>query len=283
MKNRMHQSRNSLSGLILAATFLSVALPAQADSEPIRQPQQQHLLGYSARVGDRWHLRIGGEAGLLTNARTITKQSHATPDFVIEGPPYTTTPAYQRDGNAAPNNFGVAGDTMVRIFVRINNTYIPIDPFVTPRANAPYQVQRARRQWLQETGLVGAARIVRRVDLRNGRVNDLSMQYGSATYAASYASETDQQTVESRELPTPRATIEINPEMLKQQRVKETPAVEASTIESGVDSNERPVLGITDVTRLMTDLAASINGTISVEVAANDDADSKDPEIASID
>ncbi len=92
MKKRTLSQSSSITAIAAAATLLTALAPANADSRPIRQRQQSHLLGYSARFVDRSYQGIGAESGLLTNARVITKASHATPDFILERPPYTTTP-----------------------------------------------------------------------------------------------------------------------------------------------------------------------------------------------
>jgi len=154
--------------LLTGVAVLGTPNAAWAD-DPIRQPQNNHLLGYSTYYVDRSWDGIGPQSGLLTRARVVTKNVHASPDFIIEGPPYTTTPIDLEAGTESPNNFGVPGDRAVEIFVLINNMYVVVDPFRTVGERAPAAVKQAQRKWLRDNGYTDRARIVRRVNVANRR------------------------------------------------------------------------------------------------------------------
>jgi hypothetical protein len=178
----------TLAGFTLAACTLNAQNALAQNTFP-----HYEIGGHFVHQIDRSWDGIGAASGPITRARVVTRDVHATPDFVIEGSPFTTTPIDLPWGSEAPNRFGVPGDTLVRVLVKVGETWITFDPFRTLHDRSPERLQRAQRAWLSEHGYVDHARIVRRVDRRR----DADLQASA---------------MKQRTLPEPRAIIRIREE-----------------------------------------------------------------------
>ena len=229
---------------ILAVGVCFTATSPAAHAETIQQYQDNTLLGYSAyRVNHGWD-GIGAESGLLTRARIVTKYVHASPDYVIEGMPYTRTPSYYPAGVDSPNRYGVSGDQVVRIYVRTGGVAVAVDPFTRVRERDSIRIRRAQRRWLRDHGYIDRARIIRRQVVGHGDDDFYSMKE-----------------IRSKGLPQPRATIEIHPG-LKEQRKDDLP-LEAMM---RTDETGRVVIGNVSEGHAEMRTAALVNGTVSVSI-----------------
>jgi len=234
-------------GVATCALALGVSVMVNPDTtraDTIQQYQDNALLGYSAyRVNRSWD-GIGAESGLLTRARIVTKHVHASPDFVIEGMPYTRTPSYYPAGVDSPNRYGVAGDQVVRIYVRTGGVAVAVDPFQTVRERDSIRIRRAQRRFLRDNGYTDRARLIRRqeVGLDGG---DMYSKNEKVNHG----------------LPQPRATIEIHPG-LKEQRKDDLP-LEAMM---RTDETGRVVIGNVSEGHAEMRTAALVNGTVSVSI-----------------
>lgn len=136
-------------------------------------------------------------------ARVVTRETHATPDFLVSGPIYTTTPGHRdRCQWPGPASYGLPVDAFARIHVQVGETVTAIDPFDLPNEYAPAQFHVARNLWLTEQGLVGQARIVRR---------------------AGPPLEDEALITSGNELPEPRAIIPLPTELQENRSTKRLP------------------------------------------------------------
>jgi len=99
-------------------------------------------------------------------SRVVSRDRPATPEFLIAGTQVLSrTPAHQPwCSSPGPAWYGAPVDTFVRAHAAVGETAISFDPFSSFRPGTPGQLYRAQRYWLNESGMVNQARLVRRAN-----------------------------------------------------------------------------------------------------------------------
>ncbi len=97
-------------------------------------------------------------------SRIITRDRHATPDFLVDGAQVLSRTPADRDWFAQPGPawYGAPAGAFARAHAWVGELVISFDPFSQLHQGAPGQLRRAQNIWLNETGLVNQARLVRR-------------------------------------------------------------------------------------------------------------------------
>lgn len=97
-------------------------------------------------------------------SRIVSRAMPATPEFIIDGERVLSrTPADQPwCATPGPAWYGAPADTFVRAHALVGEVAISFDPFSSFRPGTPGQLYRAQRYWLNESGMVNQARLVRR-------------------------------------------------------------------------------------------------------------------------
>ncbi len=234
MKNsEVKETKNIKRSALVAATLAVGLLSLTASANPIRQYGDSGYEGYAT-----WHVHqswdgIGAASGLQSRSRIVSKNVHATPDFVIQGSPYSLQSDDVELGVQTSNAYGHPSSQPIRIFTRVVNSVVTVDPFETLRVQStPSVVLRAQREFLTTNGYVEVARIVRKVP-RGSSIEIPNLDASN-----------------KKAVPTPRATIEIHPGL-----------------------NDQPDLPLeVKASEIETNLAQLINGTITVtRHSASDD------------
>lgn len=102
-------------------------------------------------------------------SRLVSRDHHASPDFLVAGHRVLTRTPAHRNCNVEPGPawYGLPADEYTRIGAWVGELAISINPYDAIPANSPGQLAKAQRIWLHESGLTGKARIVRRAQPRH--------------------------------------------------------------------------------------------------------------------
>jgi len=97
-------------------------------------------------------------------SRIVSRDRPATPDFLVAGTPVLSRTPSDRDWFAQPGPawYGAPADAFARAHAWVGELVISFDPFSQLHEGAPGQLRRAQNIWLNESGLVNQARLVRR-------------------------------------------------------------------------------------------------------------------------
>lgn len=97
-------------------------------------------------------------------SRVISRDMHATPDFLVDGAQVLSRTPADRNWCAQPGPawYGAPADAFARAHAWVGQVPISFDPFAKLPVGVPGQLRRAQSVWLNESGLVNQARLVRR-------------------------------------------------------------------------------------------------------------------------
>lgn len=97
-------------------------------------------------------------------SRVTSRDMHATPDFIIDGAQVLSRTPADRHWGAQPGPawYGAPADAFARAHAWVGEVPISFDPFAQLPVGVPGQLRRAQSVWLNESGLVNQARLIRR-------------------------------------------------------------------------------------------------------------------------